>query len=573
MKMHTTRDGAPHEDRQVAGTGHAAQLRHAPTAAMAGTSAATFTLQRYQQMANDSSQALQLTQQAERLGSSQAAMTLQRYQQMANNSPKALQLKQQAAVMAAITSGPSMRAPRLRMQGTVQRVEKPDNNTGLPGQLKSGIESLSGMSMDHVRVHYNSAKPAQLQAHAYAQGNEIHVGPGQERHLPHEAWHVVQQAQGRVKPTLQMKGGAPINDDVGLEREADVMGNKALGQAAATRTEGDAKDPGDGPTALQRKVIEKMTRTATSAPMQFTREWATGKVDKALDDASKKKGIPDIDTGHHKASKSAVMERVYQAMTAAQWSTMTKVLDLESGSGVNALKSLGSNLALGPRSGKRDGEAGRAFDPNKTRSGTLTPRSEKYQDLITFMEQRKTPDEKFTEDEFKTVLQIIEMAEKIHFQKTGGELIDDDTSMWEKGDFSEGKNWRRKEAPEYQVDYSKLENTSVRDLKAPQHQATIPKEEYPATKFLPKVAISLVTQYTMPLDQDALDRWRADGFTRFYRKSDRSWYFLDKEESERVFFTGNTDFVLNHFPDTKETEQELYGFELLRPQFRDSKSN
>ena len=85
-------------------------------------------------------------------------------------------------------------------------VAKP-NNTGLPDQLKAGIESLSGMSMDHVRVHYNSDKPAQLQAHAYAQGSEIHIGPGQEKHLAHEAWHVVQQAQGRVRATRQMKGG------------------------------------------------------------------------------------------------------------------------------------------------------------------------------------------------------------------------------------------------------------------------------------------------------------------------------------------------------------------------------
>jgi Domain of unknown function (DUF4157) len=110
---------------------------------------------------------------------------------------------------------------------TTQRQEKP-NNTGLPDQLKTGIESLSGMSMDHVKVHYNSDKPAQLNAHAYAQGSEIHVARGQEKHVPHEAWHVVQQAQGRVKPTMQLKAGVPVNDDSGLEREADIMGAKAL---------------------------------------------------------------------------------------------------------------------------------------------------------------------------------------------------------------------------------------------------------------------------------------------------------------------------------------------------------
>jgi hypothetical protein len=101
------------------------------------------------------------------------------------------------------------------------------NNTGLPDNLKSGIESLSGLSMDGVKVHYNSDKPARLNALAYAQGTDIHVGPGQEQHLPHEAWHVVQQAQGRVQPTMQMNGGVPVNDDASLEHEADVMGAAA----------------------------------------------------------------------------------------------------------------------------------------------------------------------------------------------------------------------------------------------------------------------------------------------------------------------------------------------------------
>ncbi len=107
--------------------------------------------------------------------------------------------------------------------------QKENNNTGLPDNLKTGIENLSGYSMNDVKVHYNSDKPAQLQAHAYAQGSDIHLGPGQEKHLPHEAWHVVQQKQGRVNTTLQMKHKININDDVGLEREADIMGAKALG--------------------------------------------------------------------------------------------------------------------------------------------------------------------------------------------------------------------------------------------------------------------------------------------------------------------------------------------------------
>ena len=99
------------------------------------------------------------------------------------------------------------------------------NRTGLPDDLKTGVENLSGYSMDDVRVHYNSSKPAQLQALAYTQGSDIHVAPGQEKHLPHEAWHVIQQKQGRVQPTMQLQG-VNVNDNEGLEREADVMGGR-----------------------------------------------------------------------------------------------------------------------------------------------------------------------------------------------------------------------------------------------------------------------------------------------------------------------------------------------------------
>jgi hypothetical protein len=98
---------------------------------------------------------------------------------------------------------------------------------GLPEGMRSGIEALSGMDMSGVRVHRNSGKPAQLNAHAYAQGNDIHLGPGQEKHLPHEAWHVVQQRQGRVKPTVQ-RAGISVNDNLALEREASLMGGRSI---------------------------------------------------------------------------------------------------------------------------------------------------------------------------------------------------------------------------------------------------------------------------------------------------------------------------------------------------------
>ena len=117
-----------------------------------------------------------------------------------------------------------------KLASPLQRVEETTgtaNKTGLPDSLKSGVESLSGIDISDVRVHYNSPKPSQINAHAYAQGNDIHLGSGQEKHLPHETWHTVQQRQGRVQPTMEM-GDAKINDDVSLEREADIMGQKAM---------------------------------------------------------------------------------------------------------------------------------------------------------------------------------------------------------------------------------------------------------------------------------------------------------------------------------------------------------
>ena len=152
----------------------------------------------------------------ERANNSSQVKQLEAFQEMANNSA---QTKQTAQLQAMADNHSAQKQ---------QLIQKKENKTGLPDNLKTGMENLSGMSLDDVKVHHNSDKPAQLQAHAYAQGTDIHLGPGQEKHLPHEAWHVVQQKQGRVKPTMQMKGKVNINDDIGLEKEADVMGAKAL---------------------------------------------------------------------------------------------------------------------------------------------------------------------------------------------------------------------------------------------------------------------------------------------------------------------------------------------------------
>ncbi|MEA5540748.1 DUF4157 domain-containing protein [Limnoraphis robusta Tam1] len=138
------------------------------------------------------------------------------------------------------------------------------NQTGLPDNLKAGVENLSGYSLDDVRVHYNSPKPAQLQALAYTQGTEIHVAPGQEKHIPHEAWHVVQQMQGRVKPTMQMKG-VQINDNEELEREADVVGTRATQMSGLDGVQNGRPDPEPSPVTSTAGNVAQLTTAELQA--------------------------------------------------------------------------------------------------------------------------------------------------------------------------------------------------------------------------------------------------------------------------------------------------------------------
>ena len=133
-----------------------------------------------------------------------------------------------ASVLDSSAQNESLQRKADMANSAAQRAEAPrPNNTGMPDNLKSGIECLSGFSMDDVRVYYNSSKPATVQALAYTQGTDIHVAPGQEKCLPHEAWHVAQQMAGRVSPTTNING-MPVNDNAALEHEADVMGEKAV---------------------------------------------------------------------------------------------------------------------------------------------------------------------------------------------------------------------------------------------------------------------------------------------------------------------------------------------------------
>ena len=166
-----------------------------------------------------------------------------------------------------------------------------ENKTGLPDRLKAGVETLSGLSMDDVSVHYKSPKPAQLAALAYTQGTEIHVGPGQERHLPHEAWHVVQQKQGRVKPTMWARSVA-INDDQELEKEADVMGTKAIQKNIK-----ESKVHNNSSKLAQRQALENEPAHGVNQSGRTVQRWQTQPMEPVLQAAAS--GVIQLDAAQN----------------------------------------------------------------------------------------------------------------------------------------------------------------------------------------------------------------------------------------------------------------------------------
>ncbi|NKB82117.1 MAG: hypothetical protein GKS05_09570 [Nitrospirales bacterium] len=128
-----------------------------------------------------------------------------------DNRPEAMA---QQKLIDAIHHSPAMVAQRKQLQGLF----------GSAAQLQGGEE-------EDLQMKQASSAPIQLNALAYAQGIDIHVASRQERHLPHEAWHVVQQVKGRVQPTINVNGAA-VNDHEALESEATTMGEKSVQHVA-----------------------------------------------------------------------------------------------------------------------------------------------------------------------------------------------------------------------------------------------------------------------------------------------------------------------------------------------------
>ena len=175
--------------------------------------------------------------------------------------------------MARTSSTVSTRAAQLSNAAPVPRRSSSGDaaagTAALPAALQSNLQALSGLALGDVQVHSGSSLPARYGALAITQGNAIHLGPGQAQHLAHEAWHVVQQRQGRVAATLPARAGlAPVNDDAALEAEADVMGQRALLAARSAPPAHTAPAHTAPPALPAHGTVQRFTPT-----VRKTRDW------------------------------------------------------------------------------------------------------------------------------------------------------------------------------------------------------------------------------------------------------------------------------------------------------------
>jgi hypothetical protein len=122
----------------------------------------------------------------------------------------------------------------------------------LPTSIKHAYESVSNVSLDGVEVHHDSSEPGRYGAEAFTAGGRIHLGAGKEKHLGHEAWHAVQQRQGRVRANTNV-GGQAANTDRVLEDEADRMA-ASLPRLMRSLARPPATDDGPATPRIRRKV-------------------------------------------------------------------------------------------------------------------------------------------------------------------------------------------------------------------------------------------------------------------------------------------------------------------------------
>lgn len=160
----------------------------------------------------------------------------------------------------------------------------------MPPAVQAKMERAFGTDFSAVRI-YEGPRATALGALAYTQGSEVHFASGHyqpnspagQALLGHELAHTVQQRQGRVPTTLQLKG-VGVNDDAALEREADVAGARAArGDLALAGSDRSAIEAGslaaraERPSAplaapIQRVVAPRISKETPEAQAASDRE-------------------------------------------------------------------------------------------------------------------------------------------------------------------------------------------------------------------------------------------------------------------------------------------------------------
>ncbi len=253
------------------------------------------------------------------------------------STPSATRTSQLRATMLALQRSAGNRAVTAMLKAPTPLGENTSGGEGspLPEDLSQGVEQLSGTSLKGVRTHFNSPEPLHIGAHAFTRGDHIYVAPSQERHLAHEAWHIVQQRQGRVNPTAVIDGQA-VNDDAALERDAEAMGARAT-SVARRLVRPDCEEPPaapdettrGGPPVLQGRWVDEDVITQGRDLIETLYTYARskeplvanfGEVIELLADLIKEQGI-------NAEVRKKVLEMLAGTTGPEQWWTTPQLLD------------------------------------------------------------------------------------------------------------------------------------------------------------------------------------------------------------------------------------------------------
>lgn len=185
-------------------------------------------------------------------------------------SPPAFQLKADGegndANGGSNSSPKQLKAPDFALSSSP--VQKKEAEGG--GDIMSQMGQAMGADFSGVKVNANSNKATEMGALAYTQGEELHFAPGQynpgsqagKELIGHELSHVKQQREGRVQANTSING-QPVNNNAGLEKEADDLGKKAANFSGAPVAQAKSEKKASKSTA-QAKVIQQANNPISS---------------------------------------------------------------------------------------------------------------------------------------------------------------------------------------------------------------------------------------------------------------------------------------------------------------------